>query len=223
MLLTNRLFERQPPGREAKSIYIFCEGAKREPQYFEFFREMDPRINIEVYRLSSNEDNSPRGLLSIAKECILPDPDNPPKYDFQENDEVWIVLDTDPDKSSSREKQIQEVKAECHNLPRWNTVESNPCFEVWLLYHVNDQYEGFEQDNTCNAWKQRLNAIISSGFDSRRHPIYIQQAIDNAKYNFSFIAENRPNIGSTEVYHVAESIVSITKDKITKVLNKLDS
>jgi len=28
MLLTNRLFERQPPSKEAKSIYIFCEGQR---------------------------------------------------------------------------------------------------------------------------------------------------------------------------------------------------
>ena len=49
MLLTNRLFERQAPSRTAKSIYIFCEGAKREYQYFKYFKEMDSRINVEVY------------------------------------------------------------------------------------------------------------------------------------------------------------------------------
>ena len=27
MILTNRLFERQAPNREAKCLYIFCEGA----------------------------------------------------------------------------------------------------------------------------------------------------------------------------------------------------
>ena len=37
MILTNRLFERQEPSKEAKSIYIFCEGVKREYQYFEYF------------------------------------------------------------------------------------------------------------------------------------------------------------------------------------------
>jgi hypothetical protein len=51
MILTNRLFERVPPSREAKSIYIFCEGAKREYDYFEYFKQLDSRINIEVYKL----------------------------------------------------------------------------------------------------------------------------------------------------------------------------
>ena len=70
MSITNRLFERQPPSREAKSIYIFCEGVKREYQYFKYFVEMDSRINIEPYRLHPHEDNSPLGLLNIGKSCI---------------------------------------------------------------------------------------------------------------------------------------------------------
>lgn len=103
MLLTNRLFERQPPSREAKSIYIFCEGAKREYQYFKYFIEMDSRINVEVYKLHPHENNSPIGLFNIAKSCILSSEENKsPKYNFQENDEVWIIIDVDKDKEDSR-------------------------------------------------------------------------------------------------------------------------
>lgn len=67
MILTNRLFKRREPFKEAKCIYIFCEGAKREFQYFNFFKEIDSRINIEIYSLDSNEDNSPLGLYKIAE------------------------------------------------------------------------------------------------------------------------------------------------------------
>ena len=67
MLLRNRLFDREPPSREAKSIFIFCEGAKRERKYFQYFEEIDSRIRIEIYPLHSHEDNSPLGLLNIAK------------------------------------------------------------------------------------------------------------------------------------------------------------
>ncbi len=99
MILTNRLFDREPPTKEAKSIYIFCEGLKREFGYFEYFREMDSRINIEVYKLHPHENNSPKGLFGIAKKCVLQSKENPnPKYKFQKNDEVWIVLDVDKDK-----------------------------------------------------------------------------------------------------------------------------
>ena len=70
MILTNRLFKRKLPDREAKSIYIFCEGAKREYQYFDYFKELDSRINVEIYKLHPEEDNSPLGLLKIAQKCI---------------------------------------------------------------------------------------------------------------------------------------------------------
>ncbi len=67
MILNNRKFEREPPTRSSKSIYIIAEGLKREYQYFNFFREIDSRINVEVYKLSSHENNSPGGLLEIAR------------------------------------------------------------------------------------------------------------------------------------------------------------
>ena len=48
MILKSRIYQREEPSRDARSIFIFCEGAKREKQYFEHFREIDSRINIEV-------------------------------------------------------------------------------------------------------------------------------------------------------------------------------
>ena len=137
MLLTNRLFEREPPSREAKSIYIFCEGAKREHQYFVYFVEMDSRINVEPYKLHPHENNSPLGLLNIAKACIIPSPSNPnPKFKFQQNDEVWIVIDVDKDKEETRKPQVQKIKAFCKENVGWYITQSNPCFEVWLYYHL---------------------------------------------------------------------------------------
>jgi len=70
MIPTNRLFSRREPTRDAKSLYIFCEGKKREYQYFNYFKGIDSRINIEVYPLKGNEDNSPTGLLQLAYNCF---------------------------------------------------------------------------------------------------------------------------------------------------------
>lgn len=218
MILTNRLFERQPPSREAKSLYIFCEGIKREYQYFEYFREKDSRINLEVYKLNPEEDNSPLGLLKIAKKCILPSKDNPkPKFNFQPNDEVWIVLDSDPDRKNSRDKQINKVKKECEKQSKWFVTESNPCFEVWLFYHKNERYETFENDDMCTSWKQKVNNSIIGGFDSRRHPIFIEEAIVNSENNFNTSKSLRPLKGSTEMHSLAKSILSVMKSKIRAV------
>ncbi len=51
MILKKRLFERAEPSEDAKKIFIFCEGKKRERAYFNYFKAIDSRINIEVYEL----------------------------------------------------------------------------------------------------------------------------------------------------------------------------
>ncbi len=218
MILTNRLFERQAPSREAKSLYIFCEGAKREYQYFEYFREIDSRIKVEVNKLNPDENNSPKGLYDLAVSSFS---GNKPKFTLQENDEVWIVIDTDPDKSNSREEQIKEIKGVCQSKNNWFVVESNPCFEVWLYFHQNEKIEAFESDDICKSWKQKVNESYDGGFDSRRHPIFIEEAIQNAERNFDSDNSNRPLKGSTEVYLLAKSMFTVIKNKIRAVKNKL--
>jgi hypothetical protein len=218
MILTNRLFERQAPSREAKSLYIFCEGAKREYQYFEYFREIDSRIKVEVNKLNPDENNSPKGLYDLAVRSFS---GNKPKFTLQENDEVWIVIDTDLDKSNSREEQIRQIKEVCQSKDNWFVVESNPCFEVWLYFHQNEKIEEFESDDICKSWKQKVNESYDGGFDSRQHPIFIEEAIQNAERNFDSDKNNRPLKGSTEVYLLAKSMFAVIKNKIRAVKNKL--
>ncbi len=222
MILTNRLFKRELPSREAKSIYIFCEGVKREYQYFRYFKEKDSRINIEVYQLHPHEDNSPLGLLSIAKQSILPSEENNynPKYTFQENDEIWIVLDTDADKASSRKPQIIQIEEFCGQKKDWFIVQSNPCFEVWLYYHFSSEKPVFDGNVHCTTWKRMVNSSIDGGFDSRRHPIYIERAIANAEDNFE-LHDGAPDIGSTVVFELAKSIFPLVEAKIKLVLQKI--
>ena len=224
MILTNRLFKRELPSREAKSIYIFCEGAKRESQYFRYFKEWDSRINLEIYQLNPHEDNSPLGLLAIAKQSILSSEKNNhnPKYTFQENDEVWIVLDTDIDKTRSRKPQIIQIEQFCEQKKGWFVVQSNPCFEVWLYYHSSSKKPVFEGDAYCAAWKKMLDSSISGGFNSRRHPIYIERAIGSAEDNFE-LHDGAPNTGSTEVFELAKSIFPLVKAKIAEELKKINA
>jgi len=223
MLLTNRLFEREPPNREAKSIYIFCEGVKRELQYFRYFTEMDSRINIEVHQLDPHDNNSPLGLLRIARQCIIPQKGKPPpKYHYQQNDEVWIILDLDLDKYASRSPQIDEVKAFCTQQQGWHLALSNPCFEVWLHYHLSEKRQEFEGDERCSKWKEFVNSMINGGFDSRKHPIYIANASTNARTNFE-VEKNIPRKDCTEIFRLGESMLTILGEKITKVLKELET
>lgn len=218
MLLSNRSFERQPPSRDAKSLFIFCEGAKTEYLYFTFFKEMDSRINIEVYKLSPVEDNSPSGLLEIARRCTEKTAANPnPKYEVIDGDEVWLIMDTDPDKLMSRKDQIQNVRSFCTKQAGWQVAESNPCFEVWLHCHFDAELPDVSNLQTCKTWKGYLSEHPKGGFDPRKHPILLQTASSNAKRMYREEAGS-PCPGSTLVYTVADSIVALAKEKIERYL-----
>ena len=215
MILTNRLFTRRSASREAKSIYIFCEGIKTEVQYFHYFKQMDSRINIEVYQLKPDEDNSPLGLLNIANQSLKKTEENPnPKYEVIEGDEVWFVLDTDTDKLNSRKPQIEGLRNEA-GQNGWNVAESNPCFETWLYFHLFKENPDFKGINKCLNWKRHLHKRVS-GFDSRRHPIFIKEAIENSSVGYSE-SNGVPNEGSTQVFKLAESIYSIVYEHIIQV------
>lgn len=212
MILKNRLFDRQPPSEEAKSIFIFCEGARREQRYFEYFREIDSRVKIEVHPLDASDNNSPLGLLRIAEKAMAED------YDFREGDEVWIVVDVDPDKANSRLPQFEQIRQELEVKANWFFVQSNPCFEVWLYYHFKDELPSFTGDNYCANWKSYLpDQVIPGGFDSRKHPLLLSDAVRNAKSVF----RNElafPAKGCTNVYLLGESVWTLTGERITEAL-----
>lgn len=209
-MLINREFKRKTPDRDAKKIYIFCEGQVREYDYFSFFAGLDSRISLIVYFLAHNENNSPEGLLEIAKERIK-------CCSFESGDELWIVFDTDNDKSASREPQINAVRNECTRKKHWHYAESNPCFELWLYYHFFPKKPDFENCDISSVWKNKLNELIPGGFDSRKHSLLIADAIENAGSNYAVNDENRPDTGSTELFKLGKTIYKIMTEKIDRM------
>jgi len=109
MLISKRSYARKAPDRDAKLINIYCEGANREPEYFKYFNELSSRIKLEKIPAPRQGDNSPTGLDAQAyKDLIKPEPDNELKYNINENDEIWFVIDTD-----TWGAKINALKASC--------------------------------------------------------------------------------------------------------------
>lgn len=55
MILGNRLYVRKDPDRDASLCIIYCEGNKREPQYFKYFDKISSRIILEVVKADRKE------------------------------------------------------------------------------------------------------------------------------------------------------------------------
>ncbi len=201
MILRNRLYERKEPDRDATLCIIYCEGSKREPQYFKYLEGLSSRIILEVVKAESQGDNSPSGLYEQACSDIEGSgPDSLVKYEVGEGDQVWFVIDTDTWGS-----HIPLLRLGCAGKANWHVAQSNPCFEVWLYYHlfVDDAASVVLAD--CIAWKNHVNALIPGGFDSRKHPIYIADAIANAQRYFRTAGEE-VLYGSTEMFKLGKTI-----------------
>jgi len=201
MILRNRLYERKEPDRDATLCIIYCEGSKREPQYFQYFKGLSSRIILEVVEADSQGDNSPSGLYQRACYDIEGSgPDSLVKYEVGEGDQVWFVIDTD-----DWDSHISQLRLGCEGKTNWHVAQSNPCFEVWLYYHLFAADAASVVLADCTAWKNHVNAMIPGGFDSRKHPIYIADAIANAQRHFN-TAGVEVLYGSTEMFKLGKPL-----------------
>lgn len=216
MLLTTKNYKRVKPHREAKKIVIFSEGMKREVEYFKKLQYLDSRLNIIVYNLKHTEDNSPTGLLEIAKECIKNNEINGQEFEFIANlDELWFLIDTD-----TWNEKIDELRTVVANEKGWFVAQSNPCFEVWLYYHFFELKPKINETELCEAWKHFLDEKIIGGFNSDKFVLFIRYAIENSKNNY-MDKNHPPNYAETEIYKLAEKINNLLDKKIGSMLNKI--
>lgn len=214
MLISTILNSKDTPSKIAKLLIIYSEGEKREKDYIYFFKKRSSQIKLEVETVpkkgvdGSDGNNSPTGLFSLATSQLLSsEGDSENKYELDELDEVWFLIDTD-----KWGDKIDELYASA-NSNDWNVVQSNPCFEVWLYYHKFNELPSFENFEDSVIWKDELNTLIPGGFDSRKHPIEIKSAIDNSIKNYQEI-KNQPIPGCTSVHILGQNLYDIIKDKL---------
>lgn len=205
MLLNKLEYKKKKPFRDASLYVIVCEGEKREVDYFNFFNGLTSKLKVHTY---ANEEghSSPDHVLNNAS--LQHD-----RYDFGEGDELWIVVDTD-----HHIDNIHKVVKEVSNNPNWNMAISNPCFEVWLYYHIEEDLPD-ENVSQCSYWKEKVNDSIDGGFDSKRHPTLIETAVENSKKNYSTDGYI-PQAGSTDIHILGERIFGLVENLLKEYMRK---
>ena len=199
-LTRNKTYDRKAPTREAKKVYIFCEG-DREVSYFNYFTGISS--NIDIIPIGSQQGKSdPVKLKEQAEEHFLKTPLN---ADYR--DEVWFVIDTDRWNENDKITQLKTFCAQNKtNNNSWEVTQSNPSFEVWLYYH----FIAF------------LNDKVKGGFDARKAPIHIKTAIDNSLKHYDKDDKGQPILYTTEVHNLANSIYPFLKDTISEIVKNSD-
>ena len=185
-LVRSRRYERQEPLRDSRKIYIYCEGNKREFDYFRFFCGLSSNVNI-IPIPSKDGKTDPEKLMEAAREEFGINSDVSPKFtlDVSQQDNVWFVIDTD-----SWGSKITDLRNFCKSQnagldnEAWYVSQSNPSFEIWLYYHKFSEKPVKNDVDKYSSIKEFVDAQIPGGFDSRKHPAMIEAAIQNAKATY---------------------------------------
>lgn len=228
MIERRRDYGKKNPSRDAHKVYIVCEGKVTEPNYFRFFEGLSS--NLQVITIPPSDGTDPLKLLERAKQILI-GKDREYDVEYAHRDTVWFVIDTDTWETegkitplrkfcSTKNKSISKEFDEIKSYPAWNVAQSNPCFEIWLYYHLMETPPE-DYDSTKERFKTYLDRVLPGGFNYDRHPVFIEDAIQNAKVNFKTDKDGKITLFSTEMHLLGTEILGFVKRDLGKLKNKL--
>lgn len=196
-----RGYVREIPSDELKRDYrlfaIACEGSKREKEYFQQLEGISSRVVVEYIEDQEYEKDPPSSPQHVLRRAIEYAESNA----LNDEDSVWLVMDVD----RWGDKALNEVNEECKQRHNWHTVISNPCFEIWLLYHTNDDISKLNI-GTSKDCKTTLDAQTPKGYDPKRYIVLIKDALRNAK-NADQSKGWYPKPGNTKMHALIEALM----------------
>lgn len=209
--------ERREAFRDARLIVIASEGKDTERIYFKALAKeyTNLRVHVHILERSENEQNnsSPEHVLKQLN-------DYKSKYDLEADDELWLVVDKD----RWTEAMLSHVATECSQEVAMHMALSNPCFELWLLLHMEDaaSLSPEEQEQwmknrrrSKNAdpylkvrLRQKMGSYHESSYDALTLIAHIEDAIERARALDKNPTDRWPQTLGTRVYLLAKSVMN---------------
>ena len=152
MSLTSRrrrpLDRDQEPVRDARLVIIAAEGRDTERQYFAMFRST--RVQVKVLPADDSNLSAPEYVLARLR-AFRDD------YQLDAHDSLWLMIDVDRWGNDKLARVAREAKSVGFGL-----AVSNPCFEVWLLYHFTSDIPDTVR---CDRIEAALRQATGSGYN----------------------------------------------------------
>lgn len=163
------------------------------------------RIKVDIIEDEREHENdgkehrqgsSPSSVLARVKEYIS---QNQLSSEF--GDSLWCVIDVDKWPMA----QIEELRPFCCQEDNRHLVISNPCIEIWLLYHKLPDLSHLNIKNAHDA-KRTLHEIEKGGYYYIKYLPLMHDAIRNAKANDSHPDKYMPRPLETKVYQLGQAL-----------------
>ncbi|MBL8232987.1 MAG: RloB domain-containing protein [Bryobacterales bacterium] len=201
---TDRLHRKRPRREPYPRFLIVCEGEKTEPGYFQHLRHT-ARLPV---RLEIVPGGTPKTLVEKAvrerreAERLARRKKDP----WQRFDEVWCVFDID------EHPFVPETKQQARD----NSIRlaiSNPCFELWVLLHFQDQRGELSRHSAQSLCRQHLPGYqkdLPCDELTPRRPDAIRRAVDLEAWQQTRGCEG--GNPSTQVHHLVERLLAVRRE-----------
>ena len=209
--------ERREAFRDARLIVIASEGKDTERIYFKALAKeyTNPRVHVHILERGVDERNnsSPEHVLKQLN-------DYKSQYELEADDELWLVVDKD----RWTEAMLSRVATECSQEVAMHMALSNPCFELWLLLHLEDAasltleeqmlwMENRRKSKNADPYlkvrlRQKMGSYHESAYDAQMLIANVETAIEQARALDKNPADRWPQTLGTRVYLLAESVMN---------------
>lgn len=184
--------------RDTSLIIIATEGEKTEKLYFSMDSFKHKKIQIRI--ISTNDgSSSPKDVLDrLHKEAT--------EYQFRNGDQFWLVIDKD----RWTDDMLREIIGLCKDSD-YQVALSNPCFELWLLLHLQIvENLHLPKNMSPNQIKTIFNPIIdkrNKGNYTATYAHCIPQALKEARKLDRHPDAPYPDCPGTRVYRLVEELI----------------
>lgn len=200
--------------KSARLVIIAAEGRKTENIYIESMKVSlcASDVHVEVLHRDTN-NSSPQHVYKQIWGFIE-------EYNIEDDDQLWIVVDKD----RWEDKMLSSVAQLCTQNKNLNFCVSNPCFELWLLLHLEDvslyskermaELAMNKKINSQNTWlKKRMKDLMGhyheSDYDAASLLPNIEKAIERANSLDICPTDRWPQKVGTRAYLLAKRIMNI--------------
>lgn len=137
-------------------IQVICEGAKTEPEYFQWLKSILRTKNLHLaIAKKADGKSSPPALIKQAEHLLR-------STAYRKGDQIWLVLDAD----QWTDEQFIELCRWMQKSKHFHVAISNPKFEYWILLH-GETDPGQVSSHQCSSLFKRMMGS-SKGIDSQK-------------------------------------------------------
>lgn len=190
--------------RDDRLFVIATEDRYAPKQYFEALGRLVHTSRIKTKVLPTEDcRSSPLHVFERLAEFER-------QHESHEEDEKWLILDTDHWVQDAHKHQLIEVLKGARQKG-YKVAISRPCFEIWLLNHHHDNVVGLTIAKCDDVRPHLLNALgeyNKTRLNPRHYPLdSIRLAISRSKAQDTAAKEDVPPGNCSRIYLIAEQIL----------------